>query len=249
MASSHHNGNVPPLPATVSCNPSAGETSRARPSQGPKVGSAMATFVYKAYDQLGNKKAGKIAVPSEMDARRELRDHGLSAYFLQDLHAFKRRLKKRKKRQRVLAIGGVIAIAAAMLLSGLMVGYAGREQALTVEDYQAAGVAMGGSGNFVVDTDQGARFARKIYEAWHSFAPGVVNGIEVHKHFMALYVSRKVSSIDDDDLELLATSTVRAVQREYDSAGATLLNNQDDVPIMENKYNRFTKSTKNTHYK
>lgn len=92
----------------------------------------MATFVYKAYDQLGNKKSGKIAVPSVVDARRELRGRGLNAYFLEDLRAVRIALRKRKKRRQVIAIGGVIAIAAAMLLSGLMVGYAGRERPLAL---------------------------------------------------------------------------------------------------------------------
>ena len=209
----------------------------------------MATFVYKAYDQLGNKKAGKIAVPSELDARRELRDHGLSAYFLEDLRAVKKALRKRKKRRQILAVVGVILISAAMLLSGLMVGYAGRERALTMEDYQSAGVVTGGSGNLVAATDKDKRFARRIYEAWQSFAPGVLTGIEVRKHVMTLYVGRRVSEISDEDLEYLATQSVRAVQREYDSAGATLLIIQDDVPIMEVRYNGFTKSTKITQYK
>ena len=84
----------------------------------------MATFVYKAYDQLGNKKAGKIAVPSEMDARRELRDHGLSAYFLEDIRAVRKALHRRKKRRKILAIVGVILIAAAMFMSGAILGRA-----------------------------------------------------------------------------------------------------------------------------
>ena len=209
----------------------------------------MATFVYKAYDQLGNKKAGKIAVPSELDARRELRDHGLSAYFLEDLRAVKKVLHKRRKRRQILAVVGVVLIAAAMLVSGLMVGYAGRERDLTVEDYETAGVVTGGSGNLIAGTDQDKQFARRMHEAWQSFAPGVLTGIEVRKRFMTLYVDRAVSKIPDEDLEYLATTSVRAVQRQYDSAGATLLIIQDDVPIMEVKYNEFTNSTKITRYK
>lgn len=209
----------------------------------------MATFVYKAYDQLGNKKAGKIAVPSESDARRELRDHGLSAYFLEDLRIVRKALQKRKKRRQILAIVGVFLIAAAMLLSGLMVGYAGRERGLSLENYQTAGAVTGGSGTLVADTDQGKKFARTMYEAWQSFAPGVLTGIEVRKHFLTLYVARNVSEIPEEDLEYLATQSVRALQREYDSAGATLLVILDDVPIMEIRYNGFTKSTKITQYK
>ena len=209
----------------------------------------MATFVYKAYDQLGNKKAGKIAVPSEMDARRELRDHGLSAYFLEDIRAVRKALHKRKKRRKILAIAGVILIAAAMFMSGFMVRYSGRERDLSLEDYQTAGAVTGGSGTLVADSDQGKQFARQMYEAWHSFAPGVLTGIEVRKHFMTLYVARKVSRLPDEDLEYLATQSVSALQRQYDTAGATLLIIQDDVPIMEIRYNGFTKSTKITHYK
>lgn len=106
----------------------------------------------------------------------------------------------------------------------------------------------GGSGNLLADTDEGKQFARKIYEAWQSFAPDVITGIEVRKYFLTLYVDRKVSTIAANDLEFLATQSVRAAQREYDSAGATLLIIQDDVPIMEVRYNGFTRSTRITKY-
>ena len=209
----------------------------------------MTTFVYKAYDQLGNKKAGTLAVASMLDARRELRERGLSAYLIEDLRAFKKALRKRKKRRQILAIVGVVSISLAMLGSGLMVGYAGRDRALTVEEYEAAGVVKGGSGNVVADTQQGRDFASDIYNAWQSFAPGAILGIEVRRGFMTIYVGKKISLIGDEDLEVLATNSARASQRQFGSSGSNVLIIRDDVPILEVRYNGITKSTKITSYK
>lgn len=208
----------------------------------------MSTFYYKAYDQLGNKKAGTIGVQSIMDARRELRERGLSAYFLEDLRIVKQVLRRRRKRKKVLLIGGAIVVGAALLFSGLMIGYAGREQDLSVEDYQNAGVLRGGSGNLVASTDQGEAFARRIFDAWQSLAPGVINGIEVRKGFMTLYVSRKVRQVNEDHLEALVTDTARALTREFKSPGANVLVISEDVPMLEVTYNGFSKSTKIKSY-
>ena len=206
----------------------------------------MITYIYKAYDQLGNKKAGKVAVHTILDARRILRERHLNPYFLEDFKVVKQNIRRRRKRRRIIVAVGAVLIAAALVLSGIMVGYAGRERA---PDYSKTGVLKGGSGNLVADTDQGRAFARNIYQAWQSFAPGVINGIEVRKHLMTIYVGRAVRRMSESDLEVLATNSIRALQREFKSNGGTLLIIEDDLTIMEVRYNSFTKSTNIIRYK
>jgi len=175
----------------------------------------LTTYIYKAYDPAGHKKAGTVVVASIFDARRIIRDKGLKIYFLEDLRVVKKSLRRKKRRRRILYISGTVAIALALVTSGMMVGYAGRDRALDVEAYQEIGAIRGQSGSVYAKTDEEKVFAQEIYNVWNSFAPGVITGIEVQQSLMTIYVGRKISQMSDSDREALATSSVRALQREF----------------------------------
>ena len=206
-------------------------------------GRRMTTYVYKAYDPAGHKKAGTVVVESVFDARRILRDKGLKIYFLEDLKSVKQQVRRKKRRRRTLYISGSILIALALVTSGVMVGYAGREQALGLEAYQEVGAVRGHAGTVYAKTDAEMAFAQNIYDAWSSFTPGVITGIEVQRSVMTVYVSRKISQVSDNDVEALVTSSVRALQREFGASGTTLLLVKDDVTLMEVRYSPYTRST------
>lgn len=208
----------------------------------------MATYFYKAYDSAGHKRAGTLRVPTLPLARARLRERGLQTYFLEDLKVVRAETKRRRRRhQIILACGGVL-IAGALVLSGLIVGYAARERPTDVAQYQKAGVLDGAAGMVVAKGPDERAFAREMYEAWNSFAPGVMNGIEVTKHLMTIYVSPKIKDMDRRTLETLATNSTRALQRRFNGVGVTLLIVQDNSTVMEISYNSYTRSTKVKSY-
>lgn len=204
----------------------------------------MTTFYYKAYDSTGHKRVGTIKEYNVREAQLFLRGRGLKAYFLEDVKIVRKVIRKRRLRHRIIVIGGATAIALALVGSGVLVGYAGREAAPDAGQYREAGILKGDSGAVVAITPEAREFARKIYDVWQSFAPGVITGIEARKRFMTIYVNNDIRSMSSQDLEVLASRTCQALQRHFKSAGATLLIFHDDLPIMEVKYNGLTKTTK-----
>jgi hypothetical protein len=208
----------------------------------------MATYVYKAYDSEGRKKTGTLNVFSPQEVYLALRERGLKVYFVEDLAKIKRVVHRRQRVRKTVIWSGAAAIAVALAVSAGMVGYAGRAKPLTMSDYEQSGLITSGSGNFVADSKEGEQLARDIFEAWNSFAPQVMIGIEVRKGMMAIHVTRAVRDLAADDLDHLATNSVRALHRRLGFPGATLLILEDDVTIMEVRYNGATNSTHVTNY-
>lgn len=208
----------------------------------------MTTYLYKAYDRRGHRKTGTIRVYSAKEAHLQLRTKGLKAYFLEDLAEVKRELRHRNRVRKAILISGAILVAGALLVSGLVVGYASKAPPPDVQAYKEAGILKGGSGNVVADSPEAKRFARDIFDAWQQLAPGIVNGVEVHRGYMTLYVTRAVRQMPGDDLELLATNTVKALQRQSKSFGVTLLVVEGNLTILEAQYNGLSKDTRITRY-
>lgn len=200
-------------------------------------------FYYRAYNQAGQKISGTIKEFDLRAANVVLRDSGLRPYFLHDYRELKLVLRQRRKRRKRLLIGGAVAIALALVASGAMVGFAGRERAPNMQDLSATGFGEGLPGLIVADTKEERDFAKRIQELWEAFIPGLVEGVELKKLFMTLYVSRDVRKVDDTDLEVLATNTAKALQREFRLSGCTLWIVHNDETIMEVKYNTYAKST------
>jgi len=105
-------------------------------------------------------------------------------------------------------------------------------------------VLRGHAGTIVADSPELQSFAHRIVEAWNSFTPGLITGIEVRKNLMSLYVSSSVKDIGDDDMEVLATNSLRSLQREFKASGVSMLIIEDELTIMELYYSPFTRSMK-----
>ena len=208
----------------------------------------MATYVYKAYDHAGHKKTGTLHGFSAQDANLTLRERGLKVYFIADLGKLKERALHRRNVRKTILYGGGALIVIALVGSGAAVGFGGREQALRTDDYRRAGLVTAGSGNIVADSEEGKELARDIFDAWSSFAPKVLTGIEIRKGVMTLHVSRGVSRITEQDLEYLSVNSLRALHRQIDAPGATLLVLRDDVTMLDVRYNGVTNSTHITRY-
>ncbi len=208
----------------------------------------MPTYLYKAYDSVGHKKVGTLYVLSPQEAILALRERGLKAYFVEDLAKVKRVLQHRQRVRKTVIGFGAGAIVLALGVSAGMVGYAGRAKPLATADYQQAGLVEGGSGNFAVDSEKGEKLAKEMVDAWNSFAPGVLTGIEIHKSVMTIHVGRAVRKLDPDDLDHLASNSVRALHRQLNARGAMLLILEEDVTMLEVRYNSVTNSTHITRY-
>lgn len=200
----------------------------------------MTKYVYKADNAYGDERRGIIAAPSEPDARRMLRENGLVSTFLEEATVYKRKRKARKRRQKIILWTGAVLIIGALAASASMTIMAKRETAPDVAVLQESGVLRGNAGNIFADSDETKEFAYRIINAWNSFAPRIITGIEVRPNLMTLYVSGTAKGIDPNDLEVLATNSLRSLQREFDSIGVTMLIIENDITIMELKYNPYS---------
>lgn len=209
----------------------------------------MIKYVYKADNAYGDERRGIIAAPSVSDARRLLREKGLVSTFLEDAVTYKRKRRVRKRRQKVILWTGAILIVGALAASVSMTIMSNREIAPDVAVLQQSGVLRGNAGNIVADSDETKIFAYRIIEAWNSFAPRIITGIEVRRNLMILYVSGTKTGIDANDLEVLATNSLRSLQREFDAIGVTMLIIEDDLTIMELKFNPYSGTMKIHDYR
>jgi hypothetical protein len=208
------------------------------------------TFYYRAYDQAGHKRTGTIEARDQWTADKELRKGGLRPYFLHDYQKLKRILRqKQKKRQRVIAIAGASAVALSIVVSIVIVRLAGRERALTLDDYKLTGRVVGQEGGVVAATDDEEEFALEMYRIWDSFCPRAVVGLEVTKLLMTIHVTRNIRNLSEDELELLASNTVRALQRRFGTTGCTLVVVEDTTPIMDASYSIITKRVRVKSYR
>ena len=209
----------------------------------------MPKFVYKADTAYGDEKKGIVEAHTISDARRLLRENGLISTYLEDAKLYKKRRRAHKRRQKMIVRIGVVLIIGALVLSAWIAREAERETAPMVSGLQDSGVLRGNAGTIVADTQKAENFAHRIIQAWNSFAPRLITGIEVRNNLMTLYVSGTAVGIDANDLEVLATNTLTALQREFNSTGATMLIIEDDVTIMELYYNPYTRSMKIQDYR
>lgn len=210
---------------------------------GQEAASTVKTIYFRAYDETGGKRSGTMEATDVRAAATELREGGLRPYFLHDYHALKEKLRRKKKRRRIIAISGSVAVALSLLFSGLIVGYAGRERAPDIGEYEQMGLVEGAPGVVVARTKEERLFGLDIYEVWQRFSNKSVTGLEVSKFLMTVYVNKGIRHLSDKELESLAESTVRASQRHFRSSGCTLLVVENGGTILEIQYNGFTKST------
>jgi hypothetical protein len=208
----------------------------------------VATFIYKAYDSAGRKKSGTLHGFSAQDANLTLRERGLKVYFIADLHKLKEAVRHKRQVRKTIIYGGAALVVIALVGSGAAVSLAGRVKPLGASDYRKAGLITSGSGNIVADSEEGKQLASDIYDAWNSFAPRVLTGIEIRNGVMTLHVTRAASRLVPDDFEYLAVNSVRALHRQTDAPGATLVVLQDDMTILEVRYNGLTNSTHITRF-
>jgi len=206
-------------------------------------------FYYKAFDEAGHKLTGTIEAANREAAHAELRKTGLRPYAVHDYFKLKKALHKKKKRQQLITIGGTAAIVLSLVFSSLVVRYAGRERAPDIEDYKRAGLVDGNPGLIDAKDPEEREFGLFVFEVWQGFCPGAVTGIEVSKILMTVYVSRDIRDLADNDLEVLATNTARALQRQFDTSGCTLLVVEGDRTIVEVNHNAFSGSTRVKFYR
>lgn len=203
----------------------------------------MSIYYYRAYDGVGHKHSGKIDAYDQHAAETSLHHKGLHPYFVREYQKLKKEILKKRKRHRILMGSGVAISIAAFVGSGLMVRYAGREQAPPVEAYVQAGILEGATSAIYGKSAEERAFAGDIFEVWQSFTDEAVTGIEVTKLMMIVYVSRKIRKMEEGELEMLASNTVRALQRRFKRTACTLLVVQDNSTILETKYNAYTRNT------
>lgn len=209
----------------------------------------MIKYVYKADNAYGERRAGTVAAHTIQDARRILRENGLVSTFLADAKEYRHRRRKKKRRQQWLIRGGVALVVIAMFGSRWMVDSAGRATGADASSLKSSGVLEGNAGTIIAETEETEAFAHRLINAWNNFAPRLITGIEVRENLLTLYVSNTASAVEEGDLEALASQSIRALQREFDSSGATMLVIEDDVMIMELYYNPFTKDTRVQDYR
>lgn len=211
---------------------------------------AMKTFYYRAYDGAGGKRTGTIEARDRWAADAELRENGLRPYLLHDYQVLKKVLRqKQKERRRVIAIVGAAAVVVSIVFSVVIVRYAGRERPPNIEDYKRAGLVAGSPGVIGAKTKEEREFGLEIYQVWQSLYPDTITGVEVSKLLMTVYVTRDVRHLSDNELELLASNTVHALQRRFEAGGCTLLIVRGDKTILEVRYNCITRSTRVKSYR
>ena len=206
----------------------------------------MRSFFYKAYDEAGRKRTGVIEAPHRKDADTELRKSGLRPYFLHDYHKLKEILRrKQRKRRQIIVVGGVAATILSVVFSVVVVRYAGRERAPLIDDYRRSGIVEGNPSVIQADTKEQREFAVDIHDVWESFCPEVIQGIEVTKLLMTIWVTREVRNLSDNELEVLASNAVRALHRKLGANACTLLVVEGtDRTILEVSYNALNKTTR-----
>ncbi|MBI4559650.1 MAG: hypothetical protein HY706_18840 [Candidatus Hydrogenedentes bacterium] len=205
----------------------------------------MKAYYYKAYDEVGRKRSGTLEAPDRHAAGQELQRWGLRPYFLHDYHDFRKLLRQReKKRRRNLIIGGAVAALVCLALSAFLVSYAGRDRPPTVQEYSETGILEPISAALVAKTPEERQFGVEMYQIWHSFVPNAVDGVQVSSVLLTIHVNRRIHRLSENDLEVLATNSVRAFQRRFGSAACSLWLFEDEQKILEVDYNGFTKSTR-----
>ena len=209
----------------------------------------MASFYYRAFDVTGRKRTGTIQASDPRAADAELRRNGLRPYFLNDVESVKKALRARRRRRRIIAISGGVAVALAFFLAGAMIRYAGRERPPDIQQYRQAGLIREGPNIIVADTKEEREFAQEMHDTWEGFYPGIVTGLDVKKLLMTVYVTNKVYDLADTELELLASNTARALQRRFNTNGCTLLVVEGETTILEIAYTALTKSTRVKSYR
>jgi len=209
----------------------------------------VASFYYRAFDVTGRKRTGTIQASDPRAADAELRRNGLRPYFLNDVESVKKALRARRRRRRIIAISGGVAVALAFFLAGAMIRYAGRERPPDIQQYRQAGLIREGPNIIVADTKEEREFAQEMHDTWEGFYPGIVTGLDVKKLLMTVYVTNKVYDLADTELELLASNTARALQRRFNTNGCTLLVVEGETTILEIAYTALTKSTRVKSYR
>ena len=209
----------------------------------------MRSFYYRAFDQVGGKRTGTVQALDLRAADAELQRKGLRPYFLNDVESVKKALRQRRKRRRIITIVGGVAVAASFFLSGVMVRYAGRERAPDIQQYRRTGLIQEGPSLIVADSKEEREFAQQIYSTWEGFYPGTVTGLDVKKLLITVYVTNKVYDLSENELELLASNTARALQRRFSTSGCTLLVVETEITILEVTYTSLTKSTRVKSYR
>jgi hypothetical protein len=210
----------------------------------------MKIFYYRAYDGAGGKRTGTIEARDRWAADAELKKNGLRPYLLHDYQVLKKVLRqKQKERRRVIAIVGAAAVVVSIVFSIVIVRWAGRERPPDIEDYRRAGLVAGNSGMIGAKTKEERAFGLEIHQAWQSLYPDTVTGVDVSKLLMTVYVTRNVRHLSENELELLASNTVRALQRRFQASGCTVLVVEGDRTILEVHYNVLTRSTRVKSYR
>ena len=202
----------------------------------------MPAYYYKAFDLANHKLSGMVEATDEHTADLDLRKGGLRPYFLCDTRVIRRAIKRKKRRRRVIVVSGATAIVLSLVASSFLVGYAGREQPPDIAQYKRAGLLTDSPEPIIAKSDEEREFAFEILKIWRSFTPGAVTSIEVRKIMITIYVNRKINRFSDQDIEMLATQTVKALHRRFSAAGATLLLVKGNDTIMEVRYIPLTKS-------
>lgn len=209
----------------------------------------MTKFVYKADNALGNESMGTVLARTVADARQILREKGLVSTYLEDSKTYKMKRRRRRKRQRMLIVAGVILIAAAGTTSAWMNFRPEKAVAPEVAGLKTSGVIVSNGGTVVAESKEGEDLALRIIDSWNTYAPGLVSGIELKKSIMAMYITPKATRLTGDDLQSLATNSVKALHREFKASGVTMLLIEDNVTVMELYYNPFSKKTKIQDYR
>jgi len=209
----------------------------------------MIAFYYRAYDEVGLKRSGTIEAPDRRTADRLLRRQELRPYFLEDWRALRKAIVQKRRRQRLLAIGGAVAVLCASVLSGAMVRYAGRERALGVDDIKRIGPARAQGG--MVDTQEQAEqeFAQGIKRMWDSFCPKTVTDIDATVSLMIVYVNRNIDKLTAEEVELIAGNSLKSLSRRFEASVCTLLLVEKDDTLLEMTYNAITRSTRVKWYR
>lgn len=196
----------------------------------------MRGYYYRARDQAGRKHTGTIEAFDRHSASATLRRNGLRPYFIFDYHVVKKIAQRKKKRERVLIVLGVLLILASFPISTYIVRRA-EERAPSVEDYARTGILTGASGIIVAEGEDERALAQDTYEAWETLHPGMITGVEVTRFIMSIYVNAKVREVSDNDLESLGVTTIRAHHRRLGSKAVQLLVVEDEMTLMEVEYN------------
>jgi hypothetical protein len=208
----------------------------------------MPTFYYKAYDGTGRKRSGTVHAANSHEAHFALRETGLRPYFVYDYVKLRREIRH-KRRRRALVLGLVGAAPVAMGIAALLVAYSGRERAPDIQTYAQTGFVKAAPGLIVAGNDEQRLFGSEVFQRWENFCLGAITGIEVRNTFMIVYVNRVIRTISDQEIETLATNTVRSLQRRFQVTSSSLLVVEDGETILEVEYFAGTRSTRVKWYR